>query len=167
MSDPVETEVCTDADCAGCAGEPDCHPEFVAPECPRCQLHPPLLLRKERNKARAELAWIRGRMKDLVATLRGMNNTVGTQAASVVELLLPESHWGPCRECGKPWRTCDPECENAEPKDPAPSARTVRMLERAKVAASTEVQTHLDAGREVYGRRDGVPVVVKPKEPSR
>ena len=75
--------------------------------------------RAERNKARADLAWIRGRMKDLVATLRGMNNTVGTQAASVVELLLPESHWGPCRECGKPWRTCDPECENAEPKEPS------------------------------------------------
>jgi hypothetical protein len=44
-----------------------------------------------------------------------------------------------------------------------PSRRGEMLLQRARVAAAAEVKSHLDAGREVYGRRNGKPVVIKPK----
>ena len=46
-------------------------------------------------------------------------------------------------------------------KKKAPSKRALQMLDKGQKAANTEVKRHLDAGREVYGRRDGEPVVIK------
>lgn len=46
-----------------------------------------------------------------------------------------------------------------------PSERAQAMLERVEAAALAEAQRHLDEGREVHGRRDGQPVVIKPKKP--
>lgn len=37
------------------------------------------------------------------------------------------------------------------------------VMRRARKAASAAVQAHLKAGREVYGRRAGKPVVISPK----
>jgi hypothetical protein len=45
-----------------------------------------------------------------------------------------------------------------------PSRRAQLIMQRAQAAAVTEVRSHLDAGRMVYGRRDGTPVVVEPKK---
>lgn len=38
------------------------------------------------------------------------------------------------------------------------------MLRKAQEAASAEVKKHLDAGREVYGRRNGKPVTITPED---
>lgn len=44
-----------------------------------------------------------------------------------------------------------------------PSDQALKMLVLAQKAANKEVKKHLHAGREVYGRRDGLPVTIKPK----
>lgn len=49
------------------------------------------------------------------------------------------------------------------PQKTKPSARAEMLLQRARIAAAEQVRLHLQAGREVYGRRNGVPVVIKPK----
>jgi len=43
------------------------------------------------------------------------------------------------------------------------SARAARMLKRVRAAAVAEVRSHLAAGREVHGIRDGKIVTIKPK----
>ena len=48
-------------------------------------------------------------------------------------------------------------------EEPSLTARSRTLLQKAREAAKKEVLTHLAAGREVYGRRDGRPVVIKPK----
>ena len=45
---------------------------------------------------------------------------------------------------------------------PKPSARAQTMLQRGQEAANREVRRHLDAGRSVYGRRNGEPVTIEP-----
>lgn len=57
-------------------------------------------------------------------------------------------------------------CGSESPRYKLASGRCTDCLTRlATQAANEEVQRHLAAGREVYGRRDGEPVVIYPDNP--
>jgi hypothetical protein len=101
----------------------------------------------------------------LASAARGLVDTVS------VELLLLDQRGGlgPFDTVPAPtsaWHSGYESLRAPAPRaseEPSLTARGRILLQRAREAATNEVQTHLAAGREVYGRRDGKPVVIKPK----
>jgi hypothetical protein len=78
--------------------------------------------------------------------------------------LIPTSVWESTASKLQAWIEIAAKVRAADEAKPVPSARAAEMVRQAKQFADAEVKRHLAAGRSVYGRRDGKPVVVNPKK---